>query len=99
MQRTLKAALHDLTGVAYSPKTGRLYGVDFAWAAPAEAGLFELAIEGDTVKPRKIVALDKPTALAFDPQGNLYVTILGTQVEGSDQPPGGMLFLEAAQIE
>ena len=99
MKRTVKASLHDLTGVAYSPKTGRLYGVDFAWSAPADAGLFELVFEGETIKPRKVVALDKPTALAFDAQGNLYITILGTQAAGTDQPAGGMLVLEAAQIE
>jgi DNA-binding beta-propeller fold protein YncE len=95
LKRKLKAGLLDISGVAYSPKTGKLYATDFAWAKPAEGGLFELVIEGDNVKATKLAKLDKPTALAFDKDGRLYVTIIGTaKSQDKKTDPGALLMIK-----
>ena len=93
--KSLKTGLHDITGLAYSP-SGKLYATDFAWAEEikTEGGLFELVIEGEEVKPKKIISLDRPTALAFDKEGALYITVFGTGKDTGDKPTGGLLRLE-----
>lgn len=80
--KSYKTGLHDITGLAYSP-SGKLYAVDFAWADTTQGGLFELVIEGDECKPKKILSLDRPTALSFDKEGGLFITVFGT---GEPQP-------------
>jgi hypothetical protein len=86
--------LHDITALAYSP-AGKLYALDFAWITPAEGGLFRLDVTKDggstTVKSVKITALDKPTAMAFDKEGNLYVTVFGAAPEGLTQKTGQLI--------
>lgn len=86
--------LHDITGLAYSP-SGKLYATDFAWITPADGGLFRLDVTKDggtmTVKAVKITSLDKPTALAFDKEGNAYVTAFGTAAEGSKEKAGQLI--------
>ena len=32
--------------------------------------------------------------MAFDPQGNLYVTVMGTKTEGQDGPNGKLLVIK-----
>ncbi len=91
--KNLKTGLHDITGLAYSPG-GKLYATDFAWNDPTQGGLFELVIEGDEVKPKKILGLDRPTALAFDKEGALYITVFGTGKDTGDKPTGGLVRLE-----
>lgn len=88
-----KTGLHDIAGLAYSPKTGKLYVVDFAWSKPADGGLYELTVEGDKCTATKIVTLDKPTALAFGKDGKLYVTEFGTSKEG--KPAGKIIRVDA----
>ena len=78
LKSKLATGLHDIAGLAYSPKTGKLYGVDFAWADVSQGALVELTVDGEKVKVTKIASLMKPTALAFDADGNLYVTCFGT---------------------
>ena len=93
LTKKYETGLNDITGLAYSPKTGKLYATDFAWAEEVKAngGLFELVIEGDAVKPKKILGLDRPTALAFDKDGALYITVFGTGKDVGDKPTGGLL--------
>jgi hypothetical protein len=92
------------TGVALGyegtdPVQGQLiYGVDFAWAKPEEGGLFRLDDDGKknddaekSVKTTRLATLDKPSALAFAPDGTLYVTIFGTAKEGEMAKPGALL--------
>lgn len=78
--------LYDIAGLAYSPKSGNLYAVDFAWMKTAEGGLYRLDVQDAggkmTVRAAKIASLDKPTALAFAPDGSLYVTVIGTGDKG-----------------
>jgi len=69
-----KTGLHDIAGLAYSPKTGKLYAVDFAWLDTSQGGLFRLDVSGDEVKATRIATLDRPTAIAFGKNGDCYVT-------------------------
>ncbi|GAA4422628.1 hypothetical protein [Bremerella cremea] len=78
---SLPAELYDVVGLAYSPKTGRLYAVDYSWADPKQGGLYRLdAVRRDgqqMVKATKLIDLDQPTALAFNQAGELYITLFG----------------------
>lgn len=94
-----KTGLSDLVGLAYSPKTGKLYGVDFSWVDPKAGGLYSIEISGEgkdaTVKTEKLTSLDKPAALAFGTNGKLYVAEFGTKGEAKDAPrPGRLLKIE-----
>lgn len=91
-----ETGLHDITGLAYSPK-GHLYATDFAWSALEEGGLFRLdreIIEGEQqISPVKITGLDKPTALTFGKDGELYITVIGPVDEGAQVGDGQLLKL------
>jgi DNA-binding beta-propeller fold protein YncE len=87
----LETKLYDITGLAYSPKTGLLYATDFAWMKPEEGGLFRLDAAAGGVKVTKIASLDKPTALAFAPDGTLYLTVVGPKGESENAPKQGKL--------
>ena len=90
MMMNLATNLHDITGLAYSPR-GRLYATDFAWSATTEGGLFRLdkaKKDGkQAVTAKKMASLDKPTALVFAEDGTLYMTVIGTAKEG-EAPQG-----------
>jgi hypothetical protein len=77
--------------VAYSPK-GQLYATDFVWLNTAAGGLFQLIStkEGDEqkIETKKILDLDKPTAMTFAEDGSLYITVIGIS-EGENK--GGKL--------
>lgn len=78
----IKTNLHDITALTYSPR-GQLYALDFAWADTKQGGLFQLLSEGkDAVKTKKIAEFDKPTAMVFDAEGALYVTVIGEEKKG-----------------
>ena len=85
---SLPAEMFDLVGLAYSPKTGRLYGVDYSWADPKQGGLYRLdAVRRDgkqVVKATKLIELDQPTALAFNDDGELFITVFGNG-DGKDE--------------
>jgi DNA-binding beta-propeller fold protein YncE len=94
LKRKLKAGLRDLTGLAYSPKTKTLYATDLASKSSYNGGVFSLAIEGETVKPTKIAPLEKPTALAFDAAGHLYVSILGPSEKARGTDSGALIYFK-----
>jgi DNA-binding beta-propeller fold protein YncE len=94
MLSNFETKLYDITGLAYSPKTGLLYATDFAWMKPDEGGLFRLdaaPTQSGGVKVTKITSLDKPTALAFAPDGTLYITVIGPKGESENAPKQGKL--------
>ena len=91
--------ISDIAGLAQSPTTKKWYCTDFAWAEPEKGGLFELTVEGDKVNVKKLTKLDKPTALAFDDKGNLYVAVFGTGKPEDAMTPGKLLMIEAAQLK
>ncbi|MDQ3331344.1 MAG: hypothetical protein M3552_11935 [Planctomycetota bacterium] len=101
LKKQYPLGLHDPAGMAVSPKTKKIYVTDFAWAKPEEAGLFEVTLEGDKATTKKILQLDKPTALAFDKDGKLYVTTIGTVDEkaktkdGEQLSPGKLMVIDA----
>jgi len=83
--------LYDISGVAYSPTTGRLYVTDFAWMKSDEGGLFRIDQSGNDVKTVKIASLDKPTSLAFASDGTLYITVIGPKGENENASTQGKL--------
>jgi DNA-binding beta-propeller fold protein YncE len=78
LEKKLKTGLRDVLGIAYSPRTGNLYALDFSWAAPKEGGLFRLEVSSELVVPVRLATLERPTALAFAPNGTLYVSVMGS---------------------
>ncbi len=90
----LPTGLYDIDAVAYSPK-GQLYALDFAWMDTTAGGLFQLiahrADGKQTIKAEKIVGLDKPTSMAFDKDGALYITVFGTAADGDTAKPGTLV--------
>lgn len=80
----LKTNLHDITAVAYSPR-GQLYVLDYAWADTTQGGLFQILEDKSAesgMRTKKITPLDKPTAMVFDSDGALYVTVIGEEKKG-----------------
>lgn len=79
----LKTELHDITALAYSPSPrSQLYALDFAWMDTTQGGLFQILKDAEKgVRTKKIVALDKPTAMAFGPDGSLYITQIGPEAK------------------
>ena len=105
LKKKYETGLSDIAGLAYSSKTKKLYATDFAWldstkekAEEKTGGLYELTIKDDKVEAKKILALDKPAAIAFSKDGSkLYLTTFGTKAadDESDKSPGGLYVIEA----
>ena len=104
LEKKYKTGISDIAGLAYSPKTKKLYCTEFGWmdgtkkdAKDKIGGLYELIIKGDKVTKKKIIALDHPAAIAFDDDGKLYVTLFGTKdpKDKSEKSPGGLYVIDA----
>jgi len=93
-----ETGLSDIAGVAYSPRTGKLYAVDFSWHDPSQGGLFELTVADGKCTSKKLFSLDKPTALAFDENGHLFIATYGTAEEGSNRKPGKIYRVGARRL-
>lgn len=86
----------DISALAFNPKSGTLYCLDYGWMDTKEneqGGLYRLDItdgeEGKkTVTATKLDSLDRPTAMAFNADGQLFVTTFGPGEEGSANHPG-----------
>eukprot|EP00913_Durusdinium_trenchii_P028416 g26644.t1 len=100
-----ETGLSDIAGLAYSPKTKKLYATDFGWADAANkakatkekpfkqiGGLYELTIKGDKVEKKRILNLDKPAAIAFADDGKLYITTFGSK-KGSAAKSGSTFII------
>jgi DNA-binding beta-propeller fold protein YncE len=91
----LETGLYDITGLAYSPKTKLLYALDFAWMSSGDGGLYRLdksnADGKQGIQATKILPLEKPTALAFGKEGELYITVVGPKKDSENAPKEGSL--------
>ena len=91
--------LYDLTGLAYSPRTKRLFAIDFAWQDPAAGGLFEISADRSQLQQKlqltKITPLEKPTSMAFGPDGSLYLTVLGKSPADGEKAVGKLIRIAA----
>jgi hypothetical protein len=56
--------------------------------------LIENKEDKSSATAKKIMALDKPSAMVFDANGALYVTVFGTAAEGDSAPAGQLLKIE-----
>ncbi len=83
--------LHDICALAYGPAAKRLFALDHSHNQPGEAGLFKLVGRENNTKcvSERIANVERPTAMAFDGSGNLFITGLGPQKD----PAGGKLFV------
>ncbi len=94
LELKLETPLYDIVALAYHPKSKTLYALDFAWMAPDKGGLFRLDVttgQQPSLKVTKVLSLDKPTAMAFAPDGTLYITLIGTAKEGDKYKPGKLI--------
>ena len=80
----------EFGGMAYSPKTDKLYVTDMGLTATGgKGGLYEVAFDGDEAKVTEVLGgLDKPAGLAFTADGKLYLTTVGTPEEGKKDSAG-----------
>ena len=71
--------LNDIVALAYGPKSNRLFALDFNWRQPRSGGLYKLvAVDSKLGCEAELVArLERPTSMAFDQSGNLYITVCG----------------------
>ena len=89
LQRKLTTSLNDIAGIAYS-KSGKLYATDFSWVDASKGALYQLMPgkkDSTEAKSKKILGLDKPTAIVFGEDGTAYVATFGTV--GDDGKPAG----------
>lgn len=67
----------NLIAVDYSPKAGRMFALDIG--TNEGGGLYKLVGTGDDrtkgCRCEKIVELDRPVAMSFHPDGDLYITV------------------------
>ena len=92
MLLNLETGLHDICAVAYSSRNPpQMYVLDYAWADTTQGGLFQILEDEESdsgMRAKKIMSLDKPTAMAFNADGDLFITILG---EAEDANSKGQL--------
>ena len=86
----VETGLSDVTAIAYGPRSKNLYAIDFSSREPAAGGLFRIDAAGPgEAKAVKIAALDRPTSMAFIPDGSaVVITILGKYPADSPEKPG-----------
>ncbi|MCA9102229.1 MAG: hypothetical protein R3C10_08800 [Pirellulales bacterium] len=84
--------LNDVTGLAISPKTGRMYATDFSHIAPDEGGLYRIDLVKDAgewiCEPVRLMTLNAPSGLAFRDDGELMITTFKSH---SSEHKGGLL--------
>jgi hypothetical protein len=72
-----------ISGLAYNAKSGNLYATVFDFKDSVEAGVYRIEYAGEPAcKAVKIASVERPTSLAFGPDGALYVTALGEHGTG-----------------
>lgn len=96
---TFPLGLHDLTGLAYGPKHGRLFATDFHWSDPANGGLYKIIGTNTPAgcKTQLISKLSRPTSLAFTQEGDLYVTLAGDPTKNN--ATGKLVLFKAMDVD
>jgi hypothetical protein len=78
--------LADITGLAFSPKSGNLFAIAAQPNSQDSSGLFRIDDASVPGKPGckavKIADLSDPAAMAFAPEGTLYVTAIDRSDSG-----------------
>jgi len=96
---SLPTSLREIVGLAYAAD-GNLYALGWARSASGgEGGLYRLdaspSEDGQqAIRSERLLALDRPTALAAAPEGDLYVTVLGPESAGGPTATGKLLRIE-----
>lgn len=76
LELAMETNLKGLVGLAYSPMSGSLYAADFA------GGIHRIDDASKPARPAcrtvKVADVSRPTALAFAPDGALYVVSFGS---------------------
>ena len=81
----LSTQLKRISAIAYSPKTGNLYVASAVASGDMPAGVYRIDRDesrGTSTTAVKIAEVRNPTALAFSPDGTLYVTSTDDKAEG-----------------
>lgn len=87
MLLNLETGLHDISAVGYSPR-GQMYVLDYAWADASQGGLYQILEDNSSdsgMKTKKIMSLDKPTAMVFNGDGDLYITVIGEAADANSK--------------
>ena len=93
-----RTGLNDITGLAYGPRHGRLFALDFNWANPKKGGLYKLVDMNRENQCEAVLMsqLEKPTALAFTLTGDCYITLAGS---AGGQPDGQLILIRQLDID
>lgn len=96
-----ETGLNDITGLAYGPRHGRLFALDFNWANPQRGGLYKLVkMKSETACEAVLMSrLEKPTALVFTDGGDCYITLAGSTNPANGKPDGKLVIIRQLDID
>jgi DNA-binding beta-propeller fold protein YncE len=97
---SIRLGLLDVSGLAYGPNQKQLFAIDYSHAQPENGALFRLTESGtsEVCEKHEIMKLSRPTAMAFDSLGNLYVAVCGESKPGSEKNPGSVIKISGLDV-